>query len=662
MNILIPHSWLLEYLDTSATPQEIQKFLSLAGPSVERIYDRDGEAVYDIEVTTNRVDSMSVKGIAREAAVILTQFGLPSSLKDRTHAQALSALAPTTELPLPHIQNDPAVCRRIMCVVLSNIQHTATPSWMAERLQHIDQNIHDSVIDITNYITHELGHPCHAFDYDKIMALGGEITVAVATPGKPFTTLDGMAYETVGGEVVYTNPQGQIIDLPAIKGTLNTAVDDTTQNILFWIESIKPKKVRFASMTHAIRTVAAQLNEKNVDPELAESVLARGIELYQELCSASIASPVFDEYPGKRATTQVTLPLSRITDYLGLTLKQQQIEEILTSLGCDVEVTNETLTIHPPTFRPDIAIPADVIEEIARIYGYHRLPSTLMDTPIPLNKPSNVNFSLESKVKHFLSHVGWQEVYTYSLVSQELAEESGFSVTEHLKLQNPLTDDRVYLRRSLVPSLVEVITNNPLVKQLSVYEIAHIYEPQPDAIPEHRLLLSLVSTKPYREVKGDIEALCDMLFIPRLDVTPSHENPLSAHLTVTEEGKTIELGQIAVLPNEMVAVSIQVTALMVVAHSHPRYQPLPKTAPVVEDFTFTLPEQTPVGTVMQTMQSLNNLIESVTLLDIYQHNYSFRVEYRNPHRNLSTEDVEPVRKQIIAHLSTVYQASLVGQA
>ena len=234
MNILIPHTWLLEHLETTATPDQIQKYVSLSGPSIERIYDREGEPVYDIEITTNRVDSMCVRGIARECAVILTQAGIKSPLiSSKAEQSELVSGSSSLKLPFPVITNTvPSICRRTLGIILTNVQQSATPEWMAKRLRQTDQNVHNSIIDITNYVTHELGHPCHAFDYDKIMKLGGEIIIKQAEKGKNFTTLDGLEYETAGGEIVFENSQGEIIDLPAVMGTANTAVDEKTQNIL----------------------------------------------------------------------------------------------------------------------------------------------------------------------------------------------------------------------------------------------------------------------------------------------------------------------------------------------------------------------------------------------------------------------------------------------
>lgn len=668
MNILIPHQWLLEHLETSATPKDIQRLLSLSGPSVERIYDREGDSVYDIEVTTNRVDSMSVRGIAREAAVILNHAGVQATLKP-FEVNTQQSTTSNQQFPLPQIVNNEKLCPRIMCVVLSDVKRHPTPTWMATHLLQTEMNIHDAVIDITNYITHELGHPCHAFDYDKVMALGGKIIVKEAEQGKKFVTLDGVEYTTVGGEVVFENEAGEIIDLPGIKGTANTAIDDNTQRVLFWLESIDSKKIRFTSMTHAIRTTAAQLNEKKVDPELMPLVLQRGIELYQQLTEAQIASEIVDMYPQPRHMQAVEVPTQRISDYLGIELELETIQHILEDLGCQVTLTNNqkltALSVTPPSFRPDLTITADIIEEIARIYGYHNLPSKIMDTAIPLQRQEGVDFHLESNIKHFLANIGWQEVYTYSMISKELAEYSGAILDEHVTIQNPLTDDRVHLRTTLIPSLNEVVENNPTEKEVAVFEIANVYYKQPSSIPTERLMLGMVSNKPYREVKGDLEALLDQFHLTELSYRiNSPELPYisqSMVFSVRDNGHQVELGTVVIMNNGRVAMQLGIANLIAVAKSHPTYIPEPKTALIVEDFTFTLPEKTLVGEVLTTMKTVSPLIYTVELSDIYKRNYTFTVKFLDPNKNLSKDEVEPVRVKLIQSLNDRYRATLIGE-
>lgn len=660
MNILIPHKWLLEHLETKATPTEIQKYLSLCGPSVERIYEREGDAVYDMEVTTNRVDSMSVRGIAREAAVILNQFGITAKLKPfKPEPIIFTAKTAAKKLPLPQIVNNPQLCKRIVCVALADVKRADTPKWMAERLRQVEINVHDAVIDITNYITHDLGHPCHAFDYDKIMELGGSIIVKEATAGKSFTTLDGNEYTTLGGELVFENDQGEIIDLPGIKGTANTAIQESTKNVLFWIEDVVAEKIRFGSMSHAIRTVAAQLNEKHVDPHLSLPVLEEGTKLFRVLCGATVASPVFDQFPGKRAQPTVQVSLQRITDYLGIELPVNRIAQILEELGCGVSLKKGTFTIQPPTFRPDITIPADVIEEIARIYGYHNLPSVLMATPIPLDRPKHTNFRLEDRIKRFLAAIGWQELYTYSMVSAEIAKQSGHTLAQHLTLQNPLTDDRVYLRRSLIPSLKEVLDQNPQYSQLSVFELANTYTPVEKSLPLEVLHLSLVSRRSVQQVKGDLEVLLRSLFVTNIRYKQDEDARAQIMANSPDHGE-ITIGEIMALPGEVTAIDFTVSKLMEVSQVYPHYRPLPKTSPVIEDMTLTLPVQTKVGDVMNTISDKFINVYHLEFLGQYQQNYSFRISYLEPEVQIDDKQVSLIRKQIVKLLGTKFDAKLVG--
>lgn len=657
MNILIPHHWLLEHLETDADPETIQKLVSLSGPSVERIEEKAGESVYDIEVTTNRVDAMSIRGIAREAAVILQQAGVEASLKPLSTPEVPEVSGGA--LPLPQINNNPDLCSRILCVVLDGVERTATPDWMAKRLEQIDQNIHHSMIDITNYITHELGHPCHAFDYDKIIQLGGVINVVEAEPDQEFTTLDGETYQTIGGEVVFTNDEGAIIDLPAIKGTANTAVDDNTKRILLWIESIKPEKVRFGSMSHAIRTVAAQLNEKHVDPHLADAVLQRGVQLYQELCNAQVASQTHDDFPAPVTPQPVRVTTQRITDYLGIELPKDTITQIATALECDITWESEqAFIITPPTFRPDIVIPADVIEELARIYGYHNIPSTLMDTPIPVRQASDINFTIEHQFKEWLTLLGWQEVYTYSMVSEDLTTQTEHATTDHLKLQNPLTDDKVYLRRTLIPSLQEVLNANSQRDSLSVFELAHVYHPQPGDLPQQVLQLTLVGQKPLRNIVGDLEVLLSRFFT-KFSVSQQSDTMGELQL-IDADQHIISFGTIERISQTRTAVILQLSTLMPHLKTHPTYQPLPKQPPITEALTFTVPEKTQLGPIISDLEQLDPLIHQISLQDIYQQNVTFGIVYLNPDRPLTSSDVEPVRKAIVSRMESAYAASLVG--
>jgi phenylalanyl-tRNA synthetase beta chain len=662
MNILIPHTWLLEYLQTDATPQEIQKYLSLSGPSIERIYEIEGESVYDIEVTTNRVDSMSVIGIAREAAVILNQAGIPARVKEPNYSHLLGSI-PKSEKPLtlPRIENDPSLCRRILCLALANVNHDPAPEFMQKRLRQIGMSTHDAIIDITNYVTHELGHPCHAFDYDKIMSLGGLIIVKRAEAGKTFVTLDDMKYETVGGEVVFENQDGKIIDLPDIKGTANTAIDDSTKNVLFWIESVQPKLVRFASMTHAIRTVAAQVSEKDVDPETALAVFMKGTKLLSEYAGAHIASNLHDEFPGKRTPKTVEISISRVKEYLGLNLELSQVRSILEELGMSVKQKGKHLMVTPPTYRKDIEIPEDIIEEVARIYGYHNIPSTLMSGAIPTNRPSDTNFDAEYEAKVLLSSLGAYEVYTYSLVSESFAKQEIPSYsdvdTSHVKLKNPLTEDMVYLRRELWPSHVKILTEHKEKKEVTLFELANTYVPSQEPLPYEELHLTITSSKDERTTKGMVNALCKHFYM----AVPIYEVDPNKRVSITSNGAKIGSLIFNHSNGKMITIiDIHWGSFLMNIRKYPMYTPAPKLSAIIEDFTFSLPEKAYVQSVMETIKETNKLVNRVELKDMFKNRATFTVYYQ-PEKEMNAQDVAPIRKHIVEQVNQKHQATLVGQ-
>lgn len=667
MNILIPDSWLREHLQSKANKKDLQKYLSLSGPSVERIYE---DEVYDIEVTTNRVDSMSVRGIAREATTILKKAGIAASLK-KLNLPTITK-HPSKNLPLPEIIYETDKVHRVLAVVMTDVKHLPSPEKMQARLKAIGVNLHEALIDISNYVTHELGHPCHVFDYDKIMQRGGKIIIKEANKGKKFITLDEVEHETLGGEIVFESSSGEIIDLPAIKGTLNTGVDKNTKSILFWIESLDAKKVRQASMGHAIRTVAAQLNEKNVDPHLGKEVMEYGVELFGQLCQAKVASELYDYFPNRQAAKPVKVKFQTISNYLGVVLPKQEIRQILEDLDCKVEVKDDSILVTPPSFRPDVQIAADVVEELARIYGYHNLPSKLMDGELAVNPDPNTNYHFESLIKHFLADIGWQEIYSYSLVSEQQALDTGYQLNEHLKLANPLKEENTYLRRSLIPSLVEIMTNNKTQKELSVFELACVYHPQAHNLPKQPIKLSLVSNREYRLVKGDLLNLFDRLYVFSAGQELLLEEKISKEISlpiarqeaeiIIKDGKTkTNLGSLMILENNSVAIELDLKNLLSVSRRYPQYQKLVKTAAIVEELTFTLPKRVAVGELMQAFKQVDERIKKVELLDIYEQNYSFSFIFQDPLVNISNEEVEPIRQKLVKVGQDEFKINLVGK-
>lgn len=251
------------------------------------------------------------------------------------------------------------------------------------------------------------------------------------------------------------------------------------------------------------------------------------------------------------------------------------------------------------------------------------------------------------------------------MVSESLAIESGTPLEAHLKLQNPLTDDRVYLRTSLIPSLNEAIDNNPMTKELSVFEIANVYYKHEGNLPHEVLILGMVSNLPFRQVKGALGALLGKLHIHHLNVEMKHpEIPSvadSSVITTHHNGETVELGTLSILRSGRVAIQLNIGSLIRVAKNHPTYQPIVQTAVIVEDLTFTYSKGPQIGPLLIAIGQVSSLIQRVDYKGEYKSNGTFTIAYQDPARNLSSVDLEPIRKKIVKLLEEEYNAVLVGK-
>lgn len=668
MNILIPHTWLKDHLDTKADPKAIQTNLSLCGPSVERIEKIGSDHVYDIEVTTNRVDAMSVRGIAREAAAILPEFDIQATLKPIE--SLLSTNLPSSKPLDLQIINDETICKRILAIKLSIPKINPSPTWLKNRLEQVGQRPLNSVVDITNYVMWEIGHPTHVFDYDKFTQK--KLIVRKAKKGEKIITLDHKTHFTVGGEVIFEDGEGTIIDIPGIMGTHNTVVDDKTTNILFFVDSVNAEMIRFASMTHQIRTQAAILNEKHVDPNLGLIAIQRGLKLYQEVCDAKIESQLVDIYPHPSTLQTVILNQAHLDTYLGVHIEPTRVVSILEHLGCKVTIKdnkgNITYQITPPSDRSDdLTIYQDIIEEVARIYGYHNLPSVVMPTTIPDNPPSE-DFAFEHYLKTLLSGWGASEIYSFSMISESQAMKSGYELTNHLKIKNPLLDDWVYMRRSLIPSLTEVFHTNP-GKIITTYELQNVYHParKLDDLPQELLQLSIASNQSYSHLKGLLESLFDKLYIENWQIDPHQQQSPSAfsqHAGIRIGDKTI--GYIGKLAHQIYALELDIAILQNLSSKHPKYLPINLHPPIIEDLTFSIPAQTYVGPIIGNIKAISKLIEKVTIKDTYQKssssatNVTFTITYRHSNRPLTDQEIAPIRKKIVADIEKKVSAQLIG--
>ncbi len=664
MNILIPDRWLRIYLKTKATPEQIKEYLSLCGPSIERIYGEGEDTVYDIEITGNRPDAMSVMGVAREAATILPRFKIPARLAGDPYKTAVVLPKPKAFHKLT-IKSDPKLNPRWMSVVFDSVTVAPSPVWLTRYLELSGIRSLNAVIDITNFLMRAYGQPAHVFDYDTIS--GGKMILRESKKGEKLTTLDGKSYTLPGGDIVIEDGSHTVIDLCGIMGGKNSSVKDNTKRIILFLQTYDPGHIRKTSMGLGIRTEAAALFEKGLDTELVKPVFLEGIRLVQELTGGRVTSTVTDLYPHPPKASTVSVSLSKIYSYIG-EISKASIKDILTSLGFGVTMTKTLLTVTVPSFRRDVAIDVDVIEEIARVHGYHEIPAVLPDKAPP-NSLQSPSLIWETEVKIRLRDWGYTECITYSMVSEDLMRLFEWDTRKAYKITNPLSNEWVYMRPDVFMSMIPVIRDNlKITKDLRLFELSMSYIYRQNDLPlESPMLVVVWGGNTFLEAKGLAEAVCSLfgLELP-LDIENKQKQPLDWFsercLSLGEFGSVGEIRndilEQAGIHYPITKLSLDIGRLVMHAQTRKTYVPVPRYPPIVEDLSFVVPDRFHVLPLITAFSSAHELVRHVTLLDVHKNTRTFHITYQDISRNLTGDEIVPVRNKLIDIATNQFGATL----
>lgn len=661
MNILVPDSWLREFLQTKATPKQIKEYLSLCGPSVERIHQDKGETVYDIEVTTNRPDSMSVLGIAREAAAILPRFGIVAKLVNDPYTEKTDIFVKnhTREGPKKlSVITDPELNPRWTSIILTNVKVGPSPAWLAKKLELTGIRPLNNIVDITNYLMRAYGQPAHAFDYDSIKPKKGIPTMRLraSKKGEKLITLDGKAHTLPGGDIVIEDGSGTLIDLCGIMGAENSSIKETTVNVVLFLQTYDPVRIRRTSMALSHRTEAASLFEKGVDTELVLPAIIRGVELSEELAGAVPTGKLYDIYPAPFKPYRVSVTRKKLDAYLGISLDSEEISKILTALGFKAVITSGSVTVSVPSYRRDVTIDVDVIEEVARVYGYHAIANRLPDTEPPV-VVSDKTLAWEEEIKIRMRDWGFTETYSYSMISGELMRIFSLDTTKTYKIANPLSAEWVYMRPDILPGMLKIVEENLHTRDVfKLFELSMEYHYRENNLPHERpTLIAVWVGDHFLRAKGLAEVLLHLFGIQFPSPVSQSDSP---YLSKEKSAIIGEYGLIGVVDQRLLSamkihspvtiMKLQFDSLVNHAQPQKQYTPIPKYPPVIEDFSFVVPNEFLIGNLLQSLQSADPLIKDVTLIDAYKSTRTIRVAYLHPDRTLTDTEVQPVRKKIIA--------------
>ncbi len=689
-------------------------------PVGKPLVDVLGDNILDFDIKGPFGHLQSVYGVAREIAAL---YSRPLKTNPLAAAERLG-LTSYEKVDFVDVEiADPELCPRFTATMIRNVQVKPSPLWMQLRLLRAGVRPISNLVDITNYVMLELGQPLHAYDYTTVHARPGETQPAIivrrAAPGEQMTTLDGMV-RTFDDEMVLITDGAGPVGVGGVMGGLDSEVEGDTENVLLEAASFNFLNVRRTSQQLKLQSEAASRFGKRVDSALAMPAAARAAELMTELCDGVVDPAVGDVYPGK-LTPRVVMYDPKLTDrLLGIKIPPAEQSRILEALEFKIEAQAETWEVTIPSYRQDVGLPVDLVEEIARVWGYDRFPMTLIDEELPRLR-RNRSLEAEEHVRDLLVGLGLDEIITYSLVDPEdevrLQLSSGLDPDasldlpgERVVLQNYLSPERSQMRRSLLPGTLRTAWSNlRYLDRIAVFEIGRIYYKvgRPDvsagetgvAEPRHLSMLLTGSQLAswwqdaagaegkvdYFDLKGIVDA-----FLARLALDTKVEWARGDHpafhpgrcAVASVDGQPLGvLGEVHPLVREaydlpaqpVVALEWDLEVLLAaaeVADAEKQVVSLSPYAPVHEDLALVVDEATPVLDVQRAIMAAGYpLVTEASLFDVYRgeqvkagkKSLAFALSYQAPNRSLSEKDVRKLRKRLIKTLTRKLGAKLRGQ-
>jgi phenylalanyl-tRNA synthetase beta chain len=634
-------------------------------------------SIIDFEITSNRPDCLSIVGIARETAATLnTKYRMPDVKYVSNCSENINDVL--------KVKIKDSLCRRYIARGVKNIKIEQSPGWMQDRLLEAGVRPINNIVDITNFVMLELGQPMHAFDVREITT--NTIVVERAKAGEKFITLDGT--ERALDENVLNIKNGQTtIGLAGIMGGLNSEVKDDTSAIIFEGATFDGTNIRISSNKLGLRTEASSRFEKDLDPNLAELAVDRACNLVIKLGAGEVMEGTIDVYPDRLIPHTMKVDSKWINNFLGTELKKEDMKNYLNRLDMSTEVSEDSLIINVPTFRGDINIKEDIAEEVARIYGYANIPTTVIKS-VTTRGGKSYKQRLDDNVIDALICSGLNQSISYSIVSPKVFDKIMLPKESKLRtavqIKNPLGEDYSIMRTICIPSMMEALSRNSSRSNPSarLFEIGKVYLPSEDLdqLPEERntLTLGMYGKSDYYHLKGIVENLLDALGINIFEFKRESENPSfhpgkTAALFIKSEFAGV-LGEIHPDVNEKFGIEetclvseLNLDTLYKYADLDRKYIPLPKFPAVLRDIAMLVDDSILVKEIEDIIRGKGgNMVEKVQLFDVYKgkqipegkKSIAYSILYRSDSKTLTDEEVAKVHDKIVRSLERMLGAEL----
>jgi len=648
-----------------------------------------GDVIFDLDVTPNRPDCLSMIGVAREIAALT---GEPLRLPQINFEEKEKSINSFASVDIV----DPDLCPRYCASLITGIKIATSPNWLQQRLNICGMRPINSVVDVTNYVMLEYGQPLHAFDYHKLK--GKQIIVRRAGNGETITTLDG-SERTLNPHVLVIADKEEAVAVAGIMGGLDSEVTDKTDTILLESANFNQAAIRRGCSHLQFQSEASIRFDKGLNSELPLLPLKRATQLLLELAGGRAAKGIIDVYPGKSKPKPILLNAREVERLSGLKVNTGGILKVLKALGFECQDSNSgsQISVSVPYWRSDVKCSADLVEEIVRIIGYEKIPITRLSSPLPQQKsklsPLAQQSNLKEKLRSILTGFGFQEILTYSLVSLERLQKLSPKIElkiPPLKVANPMTREQEFLRTSLRAGLLYALSHNQKFEQagMRLFEIGKVFLPRGKDLPEEKEMLCAVlsgsmvelswqadkETLDFFDAKGVVENLLNQLGL-KANFDVSDDEILfpgrGADIIVEDDEVGIvgdmnpRVAQAFELSDAVCLIEIDLEKLLTKITGIKEYQPIPRFPSVPRDIALVVDEQVSYRTVENIIRGFP-LVTQVTLFDLYRgkqipegkKSFAIRIIYQSPRHTLTDEEVDQPQEQMLARLHQELGASL----
>ncbi len=641
------------------------------------------QAVVDFDITPNRPDCLAMVGMAREAAATFDRsFTYPDTeLKEEGEGQASDFVSVEIE--------NPENCKRYVARVVTDIKVEQSPWWLQKRLMYAGMRPINNIVDITNFVMLEYGQPIHAFDIRQIK--GSKIVVGNAAPGEVFTTLDETERKLTGDMLMIKDAERSVA-IAGVMGGLNSEIEEDTTTIVIESANFNGDSVRATSRKLALRTEASGRFEKGIDPNLCEAAADRVCKLIEMLGAGKVCKGKVDVYPNPETAKTIDIRVDRINKVLGIEISREEMVKYLTNLEIKVEGEGNIMTVTPPTIRQDLLAEEDYIEEVARLYGYDKLPVTLPKG----NCESGMSYerSLRDLTRETLCGMGLNEIQTYSFVSpkgvdkvriDEDSWERSFVV-----LTNPLGEENSVMRTILTPNMMEVLARNYTrnIDSVKAFELGNTFMESmmgPDQLPDEQYSLCIGmygKDVDFFTLKGVVEETLNILGIKDYKFTAESEYGVyhpgrCARISIKSTTDLLvwgnEFDEIGIMGEvhpdvaenygmdgmRIYCCEIMFDTIVRHANTDKVYKPLPKYPSTSRDIALLVEEDVQVGDIIDVIKAVDDtILEDVQLFDVYRgkqveegkKSVAFTLTYRDKDKTLTDEDVAKVHDKVLEAL------------